>query len=324
MRGIHLAQVIAVHPSAPDPTPEDQPPYAGTLDVILLDATPVDDPQRAYRVRVLRPRAHPSAGHYLMPEVGDFGLVAFYANDPRAGVWLGALDDNLRQMVPEELWARDPYAEVHHLPSDRYAIYHGDGTEEHVWPDGTFLKLTTRKDGSFSNAGYRAKLTERKARRKTRAFASQRVPYTPHQEPPLDLVFRHASGAEVWLSADGSLEVRTAEGHAVRLFDGTEKARDPATGAPLGGGEQPRYVEVRTAGGHAVRLEDRPNPALRLTTAHGHRVALDDQAGLVEVVHAGGHVLRMGPGSVELAAQGNLRLTATGEVVIDGAVIRVG
>ncbi|WP_413252041.1 phage baseplate assembly protein V [Thermus sp.] len=108
MRGIHLAQVIAVHPSAPDPTPEDQPPYAGTLDVILLDATPVDDPQRAYRVRVLRPRAHPSAGHYLMPEVGDFGLVAFYANDPRAGCGWGLWTTTCARWYPRSFGRGTP------------------------------------------------------------------------------------------------------------------------------------------------------------------------------------------------------------------------
>lgn len=332
LKGLHLAQVVQIHPTAPDPTAEDEPPYAGTLDVILVDYAPIDDAERTYRVRVLRPRAHPSAGVYALPEVGDWGLVAFYANDPRAGVWLGSLDDALRNMIPEELWDQDPYAELRHLPSDRYAIYHGDGTEEHVWPDGTFLKLTARKDGSVGNATYREKLTRRRVRRKVRKFASRREDYQPHPEPPHDLVFRHASGAFVHLSADGSIEVRTARGHRIRLFDSTEKARDPETGAPtleetpqrersaivlesevghrITLWDDPvqnasRYVEVRTAGGHTVRLQDLPIPE-------------------VEVRHAGGHVLRMAPGEVALEAQGSLRLTATGEVVIDGALIRIG
>ncbi|RTH01293.1 hypothetical protein CSW50_09610, partial [Thermus scotoductus] len=150
--------------------------------------------------------------------------------------------------------------------------------------------------------------------------------------PPTDLVFRQAAGAFVHRSADGSIEVRTARGHRIRLFDSTEKARDPETGAPtleetpqrersaivlesevghrITLWDDPvqnasRYVEVRTAGGHTVRLQDLPIPE-------------------VEVRHTGGHVLRMAPGEVALEAQGSLRLTATGEVVIDGALIRIG
>jgi len=332
LRGIHLAQVVALHPEAPEVTREDEPPYAGTVDVLLLDYAPIDDPSRTYRVRVLRPRAHPSAGTYALPEVGDFGLVAFYANDPRAGVWLGALDDALRNMIPEELWKQDPYAELRHFPSDRYAIYHGDGTEEHVWPDGTFLKVTTRKDGTPSNRTYREKLTRRRVRRKIREFASRREDYTPHREPPQDLVFRHASGAVVHLSADGSIVVQTARGHRLRLFDSTEKARDPETGAPTSEETPAREnsaITIETEVGHRVVLWDDPvqaaNRYLEVQTAGGHRLRLQDlPTPEIRLEHVQGHVLKMEPGRVSLFAQGNLDLQASGVVTIDGSLIKIG
>ncbi|WP_027894459.1 hypothetical protein [Calidithermus chliarophilus] len=283
LRGIHLAQVISVHPSAPATTrPDSPPPYAGTLSVKLGDYSTQGGTDEApmFRVRVLRERAQPAAGVYRLPQEGDWGLVAFFANDGASGVWLGSLDSITRNLIPEELWALDEAAELHHFPSDRYAIYHGDGMEEHAWPDGTLLKITPRKDGQPSNPTYRARRSARKARRKSgEGWATERQPYSPHPQPPVDVVLSHASGAEVRLSADGSLFLSTPAGHSLRLFDDTEQGRDPATGqvtTPHDPARARSALVLEAAGGASIRLEENPAP----------RVVIDPGPGTVQI--AGG------------------------------------
>ena len=288
---VQLAQVVGVLPN-------------GTVTVLLEDASFLGE----ITVRCARTRAHPSAGSFVLPENGDWGVVCFYRDDMRSGVWLGCVDDGLRNMVPEELWEQDPFAEVHHHPSDKSHIQHGDGTTETRWPDGSLLKVTTRKDGSLSNAGERTKETPRKMRRKTGNAASERQDYAPHTEPPVDVVFKHSSGAQVLITADGSFDLKTPKGHHLKLHDGTEKVRDPETGDPTATPEedagrvkseviletemgfkftlhddpqaqaQDRYAKLETPGGHKLELRDLPagQKGIKAVSAGGRLVHLDD------------------------------------------------
>lgn len=162
-------------------------------------------------VRVRRNRARPSADHFKLPCKSTCGVVAFFRNDMRSGVWLGELDDDFRHLVPSALWDDDPYATLDHHPSDKTTIQHGAGSTETRWPDGSLRKLTTRKDGSVSNTGKRSSQTLRKMSRKSDKMQSEQQDYAPHTEPPVDDL------------------VMTAKGHRWRLYDATEKARDPGT-----------------------------------------------------------------------------------------------
>ncbi len=256
----------------------------GRLSVILEDYSLLG----AIQVRVARARAHPSAGDYALPELGDWGVVVFTRDDMRFGVWLGSLDDDLRNLVPEELWALDPYAEVKHHPSDQYTIQHGDGTTETVWPDGSLLKLTTGKDGSVSNEAKRGSKTPRRMRRKTGPMQSERQDYVPHDEPPVDVEFQHASGAVVRITADGSFLLRTARGHLWRMHDGTEKARDPESGETTAtpeedAGRAASEMVLESEVGHRITVKDDPEAAandrfVRVSTAAGHLLELRDLA----------------------------------------------
>ncbi|PZA08326.1 phage baseplate assembly protein V [Meiothermus sp. Pnk-1] len=289
LSGIYKAQVTAVHPGG-ESTDRETLPYAGTLSVILHNMMQLGgvDAAPRFRVRMLRERAHPSAGIYRLPEVGDWGLVCFWENDAEAGVWLGSLDDDLRNLVPEELWAKDPYAEVHHWPSDRYAIFHGDGAEEHVWPDGSFLKVTTRKDGQPGNPSERSRLTPRRMRRKKQGgegFESERQSYPGHAEPQVDVVFHHASGAEVRISADGSFWLTTALGISLRLFDDAEQARQNGQPEPpqaMSGPNSGLYLEL--PGSRArIAIIDEVQPRIVIEGAHvevrSSRIQLGGDAG---------------------------------------------
>ena len=305
---VQLAQVVTALPN-------------GRLSVILEDYALMGE----ITVRCSRPRAHPSAGSFVLPENGDFGLVCFYRDDMRSGVWLGCVDDGLRNMVPEELWEQDPFAEVHHHPSDKVDIQHGDGTTETRWPDGSLLKLTTRKDGTLSNAGERVAETPRKVSRKTGNAASERQDYSPHTEPPVDVVFKHSSGAQVLITADGSFDMKTPKGHRLRLHDGTEKVRDVSTGEPTGTPEedagrvaseitveteqgfkftlhddpearaQDRYAKLETPGGHSVELRDLPaaQKGIKAQSAGGHLLHMDDKTPKIQAKTPGGRELTL-------------------------------
>ncbi|PZA08295.1 phage baseplate assembly protein V [Meiothermus sp. Pnk-1] len=264
LKGIHLAQVIAIHPGTAQDSPTDTAPYAATLSVLLSNLMMMGGTDEAprFRVRMLTPGAGPSAGRYSLPRVGDWGLVAFTENDGESGFWLGSIPDDLRHAAPEELWRKDPYAEVWQHISDFYQITHGDGTQETVWPDGTLLKVTTRKDGAPGNPSLRAAKTPRKVRRKKAGgsgFESQRVDYPFQAEPPVDIVLKHSSGAEVRISADGSFFLSSPRGHTLRLFDDDEKGRDRDghITTPGNAGADSAIV-LEAAGGARIKLQENP------------------------------------------------------------------
>ncbi len=268
---IQRAQVLEAHPT-------------GLLSVLLEDYSLLG----AIPVRMARARAHPAAGEFALPELGDWGIVAFTRDDMRFGVWLGSLDDDLRNLIPEELWQADRYADLTHHPSDQRTIQHGDGTTETIWPDGSLLKLTTTKDGAVSNPSRRGSRTPRRMRRKTGPMQSERRDYVPHSRPPVDVEFQHSSGAIVRITADGSFLIRTPAGHGWRLHDATEKARDPTTGAVTARPEEDAMrvasqVALESQMGHRLVFNDDPQAAandrfVRLTTALGHLIELRDLA----------------------------------------------
>lgn len=312
LHGLHLARVEEVYPDAPPSIPEQGPPaYAGSVGVRLESLVPLVGTNEApiYRIRILHKDAGPEHGEWFLPKPGTFGLVAFYANDAASGVWLGALDANVMQMVPEELLKQDPRAHIEQTPGGAYSIQHGDGTLEQVWPDGTLLKATVRKDGSFGNPGHRDKKTRRRKRvRDGKGWASKREEWSANQAPPVDVVLKHSSGAEVRISADGSFWLTTPQNHRLRLYDNLEKARDPQSGAVTaveGEGERTAScIALESEAGHKVMLWDDPVKAVdrRITveSASGHHIVMQDvlisgsnTQKYIEVLSKGGHVLRM-------------------------------
>lgn len=282
-----------------------QPHADGTLSVLLEDSHYLGE----IRVRIARPRAHPAAGAYSLPEVGDWGVVAFTRDDMRTGAWLGSLDDRFRNLVPEEVWTEDVRADLRHHPGDQWTLEHGDGTSEHHWPDGSHLRLSTTKDGSTSNAGLRGAVTERMGTRKVGPGEGERQAYAGAERPPVDVEFQHSSGATVRITADGTFQLATPKGHSIEVRDATEKARDPDTGDVTATPEESasrvvsgielatevghnillnddpilltsRFIRVRHAGGHEVMLHDDPTPNadkyVRVTTAAGHMLEARD------------------------------------------------
>jgi hypothetical protein len=213
-----------------------------------------------------------------------WGVLAFTRDDYRFGVWLCDLDDDYRNLIPKELWEGDPDATLEHHISDTYTITHGDGSKETVWPDGSLLRVSVDKDGSPGNPSKRGHKTERFAERKTEPGESERQPYTQQQKPPVDVEFSHSSGARISITADGSFDIATPKGHRWRMYDATEKARDPESGAVTATPDEDAQriasaVVLESEMGHKLTFQDDPQQALnarlvQLEHAIGHKVVL--------------------------------------------------
>lgn len=285
---IRLAQVVEPHND-------------GSVSVILEDVHYLGE----LRVRCARIRAHPAAGDFRLPEVGDWGLVVFTRDDMRTGVWIAALDDYLRNLRPEEVWEEDVRADVMHHPGDQWGIAHGEGTTERHWPDGSHLRVSTTKDGTMSNTTLRGAVTKRMASRKIAPGTSERVEYFGADRPPVDVEFVHSSGAIVRITADGRFELHTPMGHRMEVRDGTEKIRDPETGEVTGTPEEDQQrvvsgVELRSEQGHQILLNDDPvrleERFIRVRHPIGHEVLMHDDPipllnQFVRVKTAAGHLI---------------------------------
>jgi hypothetical protein len=265
-------------------------------------------------------RQHPVAGDYQLPEPGDWGIIAFWTDDARSGVWITSVSDRYRHIIPTELFTEDPLARLRHTPGDHYTIEHGEGSLESVWPDGSMLRITTSKDGDPGNPAGSIERTERyRTLSPALGEPAERLPLAPNpNRGPVDVVFEHSSGATVRITADGSMRIATPKGHAFTLHDATEKARDPdepqtVTSTPeedanrvasevvlesemghrLTFHDDPilnltRYVRLEDPTGLTVELHDDPGPGVdrRLELRHpaGHKVTLmQDPKALVDV-----------------------------------------
>jgi hypothetical protein len=316
IRGIHLAQVVEIYTSE----------YR--VGVIFPNLAHVE----GLRVSLGGARQHPVAGDFMMPEVGDWGVVAFWTNDPRSGVWLTSVSDRYRHIIPTELLIDDPHARLHHTPGDHYTIEHGEGSLESVWPDGTMLRVTTSKDGSTGSVTKRSERTPRK-RTITPALGreSERKDLTPApKRGPVDVVLEHSSGALIRITADGSFHLSTPKGHAFTLHDSTEKQRDPddptvVTATPEEDADRvtsevvltsekglsitlhddpvqnlTRHITISHPAGHVIRMHEDPDPQVdvyvKIETGAGHSVMLRDKPTNdrhATVTTVGGHVLEM-------------------------------
>lgn len=200
IRGVHLGQVVDVHPKEYEVS-------------VYLPYLPPSLLGKGLRVRLGGRMQQPRAGDYYLPRVGEWGLVAFPLEDPRSGVWLLSLPDRGHHLVPEEILTQDPKAALVHWPGGQWALQEGDGSTELAWPDGTFLQVLREREPGEPRP---RKLTRRKGQPFT---PPEREPLPPPQPPRVALLLRHASGTEVRVGRDGRVEVRTAQGRRFVLDD---------------------------------------------------------------------------------------------------------
>jgi phage baseplate assembly protein V len=100
------------------------------------------------------------------------------------------------------------------------------------------------------------------------------------------------------------------------LYNGTDK---PPT-APVNGTDQ---KTIRTKHGHQLTFDDKPEQAaVRVTSAAGHTVELDDQGKRVRVAAAGGgSIVLDGNGGITVQTSGDITLQAGGTIRLSGASI---
>ncbi|MCX7784148.1 MAG: hypothetical protein N2318_10970 [Meiothermus sp.] len=178
LRGIHLVQVLDVHPLE-------------------------------YAVSVLLPNLTTTTGAKIrLPEEefalvapGKFGIVAFYAEDRRSGVWLRTLPDTATNLIPHELLQEDPRATLKQHPNGAYSLRRSNGDEEHVLPDGSLLKIAC---SSRNNS----RTPRKRTRRKGDLFGqTERVDWTPPEREPADVYLELASGLNIHINGSGEVSI---------------------------------------------------------------------------------------------------------------------
>lgn len=251
------------------------------------------------------------SGSFVLPEVGDFGMVAFSQHNPRSGVWISSKNPRLWNCIPFELLTEDPQALVTiHRDSGR-EIHFSNGDVETLHADGTVVRVSASKDGSVSNTTRRAQKTPLKRTVGKDDRSTERVPLPEPSGTPVDIHIAHSSGFKASITADGSLAVETPKGHKFKLHDATEKSRDPHSGGVTGTPEEDaqrvvsqvilesevghkitfnddpilqvnRYLSVRSSLGHEVFMKDKPDvdQFVRVTTKGGHTVLMRDKPAL--------------------------------------------
>ncbi len=179
LRGIHLAQVVDVHPSD----------Y--TVSVLLPNLTATT----GARIRL-------TEGQFALVQPGKFGLVAFYSEDRRSGVWLVTLPDSANNLIPHELFQDDPKATLEQHPNGAYSLRRSNGDEEHVLPDGSLLKIAC---SSRNNSRTQRKRTRRKS---NDLFGeTERVNWTPPARDPADMYLELASGLSIHINGNGKATI---------------------------------------------------------------------------------------------------------------------
>jgi uncharacterized protein involved in type VI secretion and phage assembly len=98
--------------------------------------------------------------------------------------------------------------------------------------------------------------------------------------------------------------IRTKAGHQLTFDDQSGQAA----------------VRVTSAGGHTVELDDQGRK-VRMASTGGHTVELDDDGGTVRVAMAGGGSVVVDRSGITLQTSGNIGLQAGGTVTISGASI---
>ena len=175
------------------------------------------------KVKLAAEGASARTGLFRPLQRGDWGLVTFYQNDPRACVWLKSLPDDLWHSYPAEIMTEDPLATVEYEHSGVQRIRFSNGDEETLRPDGTLIRIT------HSVPDIKAKKTPRKVSEPDSDREPQRKDYTPPKLPPAVLYVEHASGTKFTLDEKGNLEAETAGGMKVRMDD---EAQTVSTNAP--------------------------------------------------------------------------------------------
>ncbi len=100
--------------------------------------------------------------------------------------------------------------------------------------------------------------------------------------------------------------IRTKAGHQLTFDDQSSQAA----------------VRVTSAGGHTVELDDQ-GKKVRVASTGGHTVELDDQGSKVRVATAGGGSVVLDSAGITLQTSGNITLQAGGTVTLSGAAIRL-
>lgn len=208
---IALGQVEAVHPSE----------YA--VSVVFPNLGMLT----GIRVPVAAGQASRQHGSFALPQRGDWGIVAFFQNDPRSARWLTTLTDAFWHAAPLELLTEDPDLRASFERCGRDTYRHGNGDVEVQFPDGSLLRLT--HDGEYDGRTQRqVGVTEGAARTPKRVD-----PDPPPERAPAQVYFEQKNGLRLHVNAEGTLKIELEGSYLVRAQKGGQVELSNVHGAAL-------------------------------------------------------------------------------------------
>jgi len=312
-----VAQVEAVYPKQ------------GTLSVSFPGLQNVN----GVRVRVAAPiGASARTGTFRLPKRGDWGMVAFYQDDVRSGVWFANLIDHSWHSLPVELHEDDPELSADYARDGTQRLNWANGNQETLYADGSLIRRTHAGDPHQRTPRLVNEWTDAESRE------TKRVPYTPPALTPAHFVFEHAAPKTqplIEVTPEGEITIEQRGTRAlVQVSEhgqvSVSAGRDPDT-------HLPQAATLRTlTGSSAVLSSDgsvtvtagldpvskTPKP-LTLITASGSRIELDALGNVNVIPGAGGSVNLGGPGGLPVARLGDTIMTTFGPGTITGGSSKV-
>ncbi len=120
------------------------------------------------------------------------------------------------------------------------------------------------------------------------------------------------------------------------VWNGKDAPPTPVTDSVVSG--RVRLRTLKTRAGHQLQFIDEDKATsktgIRVDTKGGHKIYLNDSQGLIEIVSAKGHHIKMNDGinksvsihskgNLSIKADGNMEIKAKGTITVNGAIIRL-
>lgn len=223
------------------------------VNVMILGFGGGQMPSLPVRVASHGPRDGVRGNFPELPQIGNWGIVAFPRGDIRNGVWMGTFEPASVDASPNQAGKVSPSYHAHY--SGGWSIHQPDGTAAMVLADGTSLLA-----GAMLPVPTRHTIDGQQKRQATPFTHAERVPSPPGAFP---LTLTHPSGATVHMSAGGGMTVNAASGQGITIVaDGVTIAIVGGVVTITGALTTTQGITAGLGGGDSVTLQHHTHPSV--------------------------------------------------------------
>lgn len=212
LNGLYQAQVTGVVTGE----------HAVTVILPLLTALEHSSTRAGLKVLVLARRAGARGSEVDLPQVGEWGVVAFLAGTHPLAVWLGSVHQTLNNFSTGTIGER-----IDQHDSGVYTRIDPAGNVEWAHPSGLYVRV-----GSGTTLAAR-----KRRRRKPDTTTAEIVDYSPVESPAPTVHLAHPSGATVTIETTGKVTVTSPN----------EIVLNGATMTHIGGASGVDFVALKSA-----------------------------------------------------------------------------